>query len=75
MKVKVMSTCYYGGRIRKEGTILEIDDKYKTKLPSWAKRVNAKQKEQPQAPVKPAPTTLHDIAAKPQSKVSKANVK
>ncbi len=75
MKVRVTSTCYYAGRIRKEGTILEIDDKYKNKLPSWAQKVNAKQEEQPQAPAKPVPTTLHDIAAKPQSKVSKANVK
>ena len=83
VKMKVIKDCYYDGRLRKVGAVVDYDmedrgedgNGQRTEMPSWGERVGneveAKDPEQEKTEFKE--TTLHDQAGKKQSTVTKAN--
>jgi|TARA_Y100000034_G_scaffold133661_1_gene199781 hypothetical protein len=85
MKVRVMKLCYYGDRLRTEGSIIEFDPAHmgkdasgeRTIMPSWAEVVDVGVREveigNPMTEFKE--TTLYDMAKSPKPQVRKASTK
>lgn len=72
MKVRVLKKAFYGGRIVREGQIIDFNEK---KMPSWAEAVAASAKEDAaEAPVKQPETTLHEMAANQKTNVAKPSI-
>lgn len=79
MKVRVMTKCYFGDRVCKPGKVVELKKEDmntgkdgKPTLPSWAEMVDPKAEEKESGnEEKPEPDTLHEMAERKPSKVSK----
>jgi|TARA_Y100000310_G_scaffold69394_1_gene64887 hypothetical protein len=83
VKMKVIKDCYYDGRLRKVGAVVDydMDDRGEdengehTEMPSWGERVGNEVEAKDPEPVKTEfkETTLHEQASSKKPTVTKAN--
>ena len=73
IRVRATEKCFYGGRIRREGTVFNFEGDPE-KLPSWAKKVSVVAVDKTKVVKPETKTTLHQKAEGARPKVSKPNI-